>query len=107
MPGTTVGATAGTFDHFNSIIAGVISPMFLTSGAFFPISALPAFLEVLARCNPLHHTVELLRSLVLGSPHWSDWTHVGVLLLFASHIATRVQQLRSNTRAVSRMRVSP
>jgi lipooligosaccharide transport system permease protein len=45
---------------------GVI-PMFLFSGAFFPISNLPAWLEWLARLTPLWHGVDLTRMLTLGT----------------------------------------
>jgi lipooligosaccharide transport system permease protein len=45
---------------------GVI-PMFLFSGAFFPISNLPPVLEWLARLTPLWHGVDLTRMCTLGT----------------------------------------
>ena len=41
-------------------------PMFLFSGAFFPISNLSAPLELLARLTPLWHGVDLSRMLTVG-----------------------------------------
>jgi lipooligosaccharide transport system permease protein len=41
-------------------------PMFLFSGAFFPVSNLDAPLEALAKITPLWHGVDLTRMLVLG-----------------------------------------
>ncbi len=41
-------------------------PMFLFSGAFFPITNLNAWMEWLARLTPLWHGVDLTRMLVLG-----------------------------------------
>jgi lipooligosaccharide transport system permease protein len=41
-------------------------PMFLFSGAFFPVSNLNPFLEGLAKVTPLWHGVDLTRMLVLG-----------------------------------------
>jgi lipooligosaccharide transport system permease protein len=41
-------------------------PLFLFSGAFFPISNLPPVLEWVARLTPLWHGVDLTRMLVLG-----------------------------------------
>jgi lipooligosaccharide transport system permease protein len=41
-------------------------PMFLFSGAFFPVSNLDRWMEVLARFTPLWHGVDLTRMLVLG-----------------------------------------
>ncbi|ANH39326.1 ABC-2 type transporter [Nocardioides dokdonensis FR1436] len=46
-------------------------PMFLFSGAFFPVSNLDAPLEALAVATPLWHGVDLTRMLVLGLPDWS------------------------------------
>ncbi|MDQ3105795.1 MAG: ABC transporter permease [Actinomycetota bacterium] len=58
---------------------GVV-PMFLFSGAFFPVSQLPDALEWLARLMPLYHGVELVRGLVLGTPELlGDLGHVGYL----------------------------
>ena len=42
-------------------------PMFLFSGAFFPIANLPPALEWLARLTPLWHGVDLTRMLTLGT----------------------------------------
>ena len=41
-------------------------PMFLFSGAFFPVSNLDAWMEALAKITPLWHGVDLTRMLVLG-----------------------------------------
>jgi lipooligosaccharide transport system permease protein len=41
-------------------------PMFLFSGAFFPVSNLDRWMEVVARFTPLWHGVDLTRMLVLG-----------------------------------------
>jgi lipooligosaccharide transport system permease protein len=45
----------------------MVVPMFLFSGAFFPISNLSAPLEWVARLTPLWHGVDLTRMLVLGN----------------------------------------
>lgn len=42
-------------------------PMFLFSGAFFPVENLNPFMEALARVTPLWHGVDLTRMLVLGT----------------------------------------
>ncbi len=63
---------------------GVI-PMFLFSGAFFPVSQLPDLLRWLAQVLPLYHGVELLRGLVLGTPDLSaDLFHVAYLAAFVA-----------------------
>jgi lipooligosaccharide transport system permease protein len=63
---------------------GVI-PMFLFSGAFFPVSQLPDAVEWLAYVTPLWHGVTLSRSLSLGSvPIGPAIGHVAYLLLWIS-----------------------
>ncbi|HET9500934.1 MAG TPA: ABC transporter permease [Marmoricola sp.] len=59
-------------------------PMFLFSGAFFPISNLSTWMEWLARVTPLWHAVDLTRGLVLGNVDASmALVHVGYLAVFA------------------------
>ena len=57
-----------------------ITPMFLFSGTFFPISQLPAWLQVLPWVTPLWHGTELARSAFLGDPvadRW--WLHLAII----------------------------
>ena len=67
---------------FIAIFRFVILPMFLFSGTFFPISSLPAPLEVLAWFTPLWHGVTLCRDLTLGDVSPVDLAHVAYLLAF-------------------------
>ena len=43
-----------------------VMPMFFLSGAFYPVSGLPAWLEVLNRINPLTYAVDPMRRLVFS-----------------------------------------
>ncbi|MGH3330510.1 MAG: ABC transporter permease [Nocardioidaceae bacterium] len=63
------GYTAGLTSEagFALVYRLVIVPLFLFSGAFFPISNLSAPLEWLARLTPLWHGVDLTRMLTLGN----------------------------------------
>lgn len=59
-------------------------PMFLFSGAFFPISNLNAPMEALATLTPLWHAVDLSRMLVLGQVEMGPaLLHLGYLALLA------------------------
>ena len=51
---------------FSLIFRFGLIPMFLFSGAFFPVSQLPDVVEWLAYLTPLWHGVELSRGLALG-----------------------------------------
>ena len=59
-------ATIRSEQSFAIIYRLLVIPLFLFSGAFFPISNLSAPLEWVARLTPLWHGVDLTRMLVLG-----------------------------------------
>jgi lipooligosaccharide transport system permease protein len=69
---------------FVAIFRFLIRPMFLFSGTFFPISSLPAPLEVIAWLTPLWHGVTLCRDLTLGTVSWGDVGHLAYLLAFVT-----------------------
>lgn len=59
-------------------------PLFLFSGAFFPVQNLSAPMEALARATPLWHGVDLTRMLTLGEVDWSlAAIHAAYLALLA------------------------
>jgi lipooligosaccharide transport system permease protein len=64
--------TAGLKDEsaFALVFRLGMIPMFLFSGAFFPISNLSGWMEALARVTPLWHGVDLTRMLTLGQVDW-------------------------------------
>ena len=59
-------------------------PLVLLSGAFFPISNLPAWLKALVYANPLTYGVEALRYCLLGSSTIPVLLSVFVLLIFST-----------------------
>jgi lipooligosaccharide transport system permease protein len=52
---------------FNPLFRFAITPMFLFSGSFFPVTRLPHGLRELAYVTPLWHGVDLMRHLTLGT----------------------------------------
>jgi lipooligosaccharide transport system permease protein len=62
-PIAAFSGTQRTPNRFNVIFRFGITPLFLFSGTFFPISQLPLLLEALAWATPLWHGVALCRSL--------------------------------------------
>jgi lipooligosaccharide transport system permease protein len=66
-PIAAFSATQRTPDRFSNIFRFGITPLFLFSGTFFPLSSLPAFLQPLAWLTPLYHGVALTRGLSLGT----------------------------------------
>ncbi len=55
-----------SIEMFNLPIFLFITPMFLFSGTFFPISALPGWAQTLSSALPLTHLVNLCRAICLG-----------------------------------------
>jgi lipooligosaccharide transport system permease protein len=66
-------ATLRAADSFNILFRFGITPLFLFSGVFFPVTRLPESLQWVAWFTPLFHGVELVRALTLDavtSPVW-------------------------------------
>lgn len=80
--GMLCGSLVSTFDAFGYVISGLITPLFLVAGTFFPLSRLPGWARGIAQVNPLYHCVELVRHAAFGL-RWVDLAHVGALVLFA------------------------
>jgi lipooligosaccharide transport system permease protein len=80
--GISVAGFAKSIDNFSYIVSAVLTPLFLVAGTFFPIDDLPDWAQFLAKLNPLHHCVELVRHAAFGFEGWSDVVSVGVLVLF-------------------------
>jgi lipooligosaccharide transport system permease protein len=68
-------------ESFGLIFRLGLIPLFLFSGAFFPISNLGTFGEWVARCTPLWHGVNLTRMLCLDTLVWSTAVANLVILL--------------------------
>jgi lipooligosaccharide transport system permease protein len=84
-PIVAYAATLKAGGTFNQIFRFGITPMFLFSGTFFPVSQLPAPLQPVAAATPLFHGVELVRGLALGTIGGWQWTvHVAYLVSFVA-----------------------
>lgn len=58
----------------------VVVPMFLFSGAFFPIDQLPGWLQPVALVTPMYHGVEMARAIVIGTePAVAPWISIAYL----------------------------
>jgi lipooligosaccharide transport system permease protein len=84
-PLTAWSATREFERSFPSIMRFGITPLFLFGGAFYPIDALPDWLEPVAKVTPLWHGVELCRGAVHGTLGWgATVVHCVVLAAFAA-----------------------
>lgn len=53
-------------DHFAFFFTLIVTPMFLFSGVFFPVDALPEIVQTVVWISPLYHIVIILRALASG-----------------------------------------
>ena len=64
--GVLVAVTIKQAQSFTWVMQLVVFPTFFLSGALYPVSGLPAWLEVLNRINPLTYAVDPMRHLVFS-----------------------------------------
>ncbi|MGI9017244.1 MAG: ABC transporter permease [Euzebya sp.] len=76
-----VTVRAKTDFSISAVFRFVVTPIFIASGTFFPVSELPRVARALAVLSPLWHGVELLRLTALGvAPALPVTVHIAVLL---------------------------
>jgi lipooligosaccharide transport system permease protein len=81
--GIFIAAKAKAIESFSYWQSGLLTPMFLVAGTFFPLTGLPTWAQVLGNFNPLFHCVELVRHAVFGFRGWPDVGHLAFLVAFA------------------------
>jgi len=81
--GISVSATLDSIDNFSYVMSGVLTPLMLTAGTFFPVEQLPEWGQVAAQFNPLYHCVSLVRDAVFGWDFPSFFGHVAFLVGWA------------------------
>lgn len=69
-------ALTPSIDLFTYYFSLWVTPMFMFSGIFFPLDALPGWVQTAAWFTPLYHLVRATRAFTLGSP----WAAAGDLL---------------------------
>lgn len=64
--GLCFNALAKGYDFFSYYFTLVLTPMMFLSGVYYPVAAMPGWLQAVAQALPLTASVELARPLVLG-----------------------------------------
>jgi ABC-2 type transport system permease protein len=82
--GILIAARMTDFEGFGVIQNFVAMPMFLLSGAMFPMVDVPDWLAWIVRLNPLSHGVDAIRGALTGYHDYSYLISVGALALFAA-----------------------
>src|ERR687892_2437458 len=81
--GIFIAAKSKAIESFSYWQSGLLTPMFLVAGTFFPLSKLPEWAQIASNVNPLFHCVELVRHAVFGFEGWIDIGHLAFLIAFA------------------------
>jgi len=81
--GIFVAGRARAIETFSYWQSGLLTPLFLVAGTFFPLSGLPEWAQILGNFNPLFHCVELVRHAAFGFEGWADIGHLAFLIGFA------------------------
>jgi lipooligosaccharide transport system permease protein len=66
MPALAVAMMVKTQEHLFYYFSLVATPMVMISGVFFPLDRMPYWLQIVAWCTPLYHSVNICRALVMG-----------------------------------------
>ena len=82
--GLTYTSLIPDIDLYSYYFTLFITPLFLFSGVFFPVSNLPEAAQAIAWLTPLHHGVELMRALVLTGSGGGAAAHALWLVVFAA-----------------------
>jgi lipooligosaccharide transport system permease protein len=81
--GILIAARAKSIESFSYWQSGLLTPMFLVAGTFFPLDQLPEWAQIAGSFNPLFHCVQLVRHAVFGFVGWADVGHLAFLIGFA------------------------
>jgi ABC-2 type transport system permease protein len=68
--GTALGSVLRDMQGYSTIINFLVFPIFLLSGALFPLENLPALLAMLTSVDPLSYGVDGLRATLIGQTHF-------------------------------------
>lgn len=64
--GMLIASLIKSIENFGVIMNVIVFPMFFLSGAFFPLTAVPGWMAVLSKINPLTYGVDAMRQIILA-----------------------------------------
>ena len=97
--GLVIGSLMESPEGFQLIGGFLVFPLFLLSGALFPIDNLPVWLAPLNMLDPLTYTVDALRGVLIGASHFGILADMAVIAMFS------IGMIIAGTLAFRRMKV--
>jgi len=82
--GLIIASFTDSMEGFNLILSFIVLPMFLLSGALFPIQGLPSWLGFAVYLNPLTYGVDALRAVILNYSVFPLYADFIILVGFAA-----------------------
>ena len=91
--GVAVAARFKSMTVFPIISNAMLLPMFFLSGALYPLTLAPRWLQIAAHADPVAYAVDLMRGALIGSTYFPVWLSLTVLACFIAvmtWLATRI-----------------
>jgi len=82
--GLLIASFTDSMEGFNLIMSFIVLPMFLLSGALFPVTGLPPILQSAVYLDPLTYGVDALRQIILGNGVLPLYISTSVVVVFAA-----------------------
>jgi ABC-2 type transport system permease protein len=86
--GLIIATKLGNLEGFMAIMNLIVFPIFLLSGALFPIQSMPPWLRYIMYIDPLTYGVDGLRGTLIGVAAFPLWLDFTVLLVLCLALAT-------------------
>lgn len=80
--GLIIGSFMESPEGFGIVSSFIIYPLFLLSGALYPLDTLPRWLKLLTRIDPASYAVDALRQVILGTSSMPLAFNILVVLAF-------------------------
>ena len=81
--GLLIATFTDSMEGFNLIMSFIVLPMFLLSGALFPVTGLPTYLQFAVYLDPLTYGVDALRQVIIGHGALPLYLSTAVVVGFA------------------------
>jgi ABC-2 type transport system permease protein len=93
--GLTFASLMESSEGFQGIMSFIIMPTFFLSGALWPLTNAPQWLQVVSLCNPLTYGVDTMRHIILNEGQFSLPVDVIIMIGFAIAMITFSSRLFS------------
>ena len=86
--GLIIGSLMESPEGFNMVISFLVFPLFLFSGALFPLDNLPLWLSIITYIDPVTYGVDSLRLVTIGISKFPLYIDLSILIVFATIMFT-------------------